>query len=31
MSGTPYQIRFLDGRVVTSEAFLHQRLAEFVP
>ena len=31
MSGTPYQIRFSDGRVVSSEAFLRQRLAEFVP
>jgi Family of unknown function (DUF5329) len=31
MSGTPYQIRFSDGRVVTSEAFLRLRLAEFVP
>jgi Family of unknown function (DUF5329) len=30
MSGTPYQIRFSDGRLVTSEAFLRQRLAEFV-
>jgi len=30
MSGTAYQIRFFDGRVVTSEAFLRQRLAEFV-
>ena len=30
MSGTAYQIRFSDGRVVTSEAFLRQRLAEFV-
>ena len=31
MSGRPYQIRFSDGRVVTSEEFLRQRLAEFVP
>lgn len=31
MSGTPYQIRFSDGRVVSSEAFLRQRLAAFVP
>jgi hypothetical protein len=31
MSGTPYQIRFSDGRVVSSETFLRQRLAEFVP
>jgi Family of unknown function (DUF5329) len=30
MSGTPYQIQFSDGRVVTSEAFLRQRLDEFV-
>jgi hypothetical protein len=29
ISGTPYQIRFADGRVVTSEAYLHQKLAEF--
>lgn len=29
MSGIPYQIRFSDGRVVTSEAFLRQKLAEF--
>lgn len=29
MSGTPYQIRFSDGRVVSSEAFLRGRLAEF--
>ncbi len=29
VSGTPYQIRFSDGRVVTSEAFLRQRLSEF--
>jgi|SRR5471032_1517343 hypothetical protein len=29
MSGTPYEIRFSDGRVVSSEAFLRQRLAEF--
>jgi len=31
MSGKPYQIRFSDGRVMTSEAFLRERLAEFVP
>jgi uncharacterized protein DUF5329 len=31
MSGRPYQIRFSDGRVVTSEEFLRQRLTEFVP
>jgi hypothetical protein len=29
MSGIPYQIRFSDDRVVTSEAFLRQKLAEF--
>jgi hypothetical protein len=29
MSGTPYEIRFSDGRSVSSEAFLRQRLAEF--
>jgi Family of unknown function (DUF5329) len=29
MSGTPYQIRFSDGRVVSSETFLRERLAEF--
>jgi hypothetical protein len=29
MSGIPYQVRFSDGRVVTSEAFLRQKLAEF--
>jgi hypothetical protein len=29
-SGQAYQIRFSDGRVVSSEAFLRQRLAEFV-
>lgn len=28
MSGKPYQIRYADGRVVTSEAFLRARLAE---
>src|SRR5258706_3752696 len=28
VSGEPYQIRFDDGRVVTSEAFLRARLAE---
>jgi hypothetical protein len=27
MSGRPYQIRFADGRVETSEAFLRARLA----
>jgi len=31
VSGTPYQIRFTDGRVVSSEAFLRQKLAEFKP
>ena len=29
VSGTPYQIRFSDGHVVSSEAFLRQKLAEF--
>jgi hypothetical protein len=29
VTGTPYQIRFSDGRVVTSEAFLRQKLSEF--
>lgn len=29
MSGLPYQIRFSDGRVVTSEAFLRGKLADF--
>ena len=29
-SGQPYLIRFSDGSVVSSEAFLRQRLAEFV-
>jgi hypothetical protein len=28
-SGAPYQIRFSDGRVVTSEVFLRERLGEF--
>jgi Family of unknown function (DUF5329) len=28
-SGVPYQIRFSDGTVVTSEAFLRNKLAEF--
>lgn len=28
MSGKPYEIRYGDGRVVTSEAFLRARLAE---
>ncbi len=29
MSGAPYQIRFTDGRLVTSESFLRARLVEF--
>ena len=29
VSGQPYQIRFSDGRIVTSEAFLRERLAEY--
>jgi hypothetical protein len=29
VSGSPYQIRFADGRTVTSEAFLRQKLLEF--
>jgi hypothetical protein len=28
MSGKPYQIRYDDGRVITSESFLRARLAE---
>lgn len=31
LSGTPYTIRFADGHVVTSEVYLRQRLAAFVP
>jgi Family of unknown function (DUF5329) len=31
VSGIPYQIRFADGRVVSSEAFLRQKLSEFKP
>jgi Family of unknown function (DUF5329) len=31
VSGTPYQIRFADGREVTSEAYLRQKLVEFKP
>lgn len=31
VSGTPYQIRFADGHVVSSEAYLKQKLAEFKP
>ena len=30
MSGIPYQIRFSDGSVVSSETFLRQQLADFV-
>ncbi len=29
ISGKAYQIRFADGRVVTSESYLRQKLAEF--
>jgi hypothetical protein len=29
VSGSPYQIRFADGRAITSEAFLRQKLSEF--
>ncbi len=29
MTGTPYQIRFSDGRVVASAAFLREKLADF--
>lgn len=29
VTGTPYQIRFSDGRVITSEVFLRQKLSEF--
>jgi len=31
VSGIPYQIRFADGRVFSSEAYLRQKLAEFKP
>ena len=31
VSGTPYQIRFTDGRTVSAETFLRQKLAEFRP
>ena len=31
VSGIPYHIRFADGRVVTSEVYLRQKLAEFEP
>ena len=30
MSGTPYQIRFADGKVVRSESFLRDKLAKYV-
>jgi hypothetical protein len=30
VSGEPYRIRFADGRSVTSEAFLRQKLSEFM-
>ena len=30
-SGTPYQVRFTDGRTLSSEAYLRQKLAEFKP
>jgi hypothetical protein len=29
VSGSPYQIRFADGFMITSEAFLRQKLAEY--
>ncbi len=29
VSGVPYQIRYADGRVITSEAFLRQKLSEY--
>jgi Family of unknown function (DUF5329) len=29
VSGVPYQIHFADGRVMTSEAFLRQKLLDF--
>lgn len=29
LSGTPYQIKFADGRIVTSAAYLQQKLADF--
>ncbi len=29
VSGSPYQIRFADGRTITSEVFLRQKLNEF--
>jgi hypothetical protein len=31
VSGNPYQIRFADGHVVSSEAYLRQKLVEFRP
>jgi hypothetical protein len=31
VSGIPYQIRFSDGRAVSSEAYLRQKLAEYQP
>jgi Family of unknown function (DUF5329) len=31
VSGTPYQIRFSDGRTILSEAYLRQKLGEFKP
>ena len=31
VSGAPYRIKFADGRVVLSEAYLRQKLAEFPP
>jgi Family of unknown function (DUF5329) len=31
VSGIPYEIKFADGRVVSSEAYLRQQLAEFKP
>jgi hypothetical protein len=29
MSGKPYQIRYTDGRIITSAAFLRERLAKY--
>jgi hypothetical protein len=31
VSGKPYQIRFADGHIITAEAYLKQKLAEFEP
>jgi hypothetical protein len=31
ISGTPYQIRFPDGSVVSSEAYMKHKLVEFKP